>query len=120
MTGTLSVREYSIGVHLGCTAHEREKPQEVRVSLTLRFQTLPMACESDRLSDTVCYAKLCEIVRDASEQKHFETVEHLGWRIHEALKGLPSARVCRVVIHKVRPPIEDLRGGVRFELAEEA
>src|SRR4051812_30581294 len=74
---SLRLNEFSVMCRLGCSTQEQATPQEVRVSLNLEFARQPVACVSDRLEDTVCYARLCEIVRERATAKNYSTVEHL-------------------------------------------
>ena len=119
-TARMLVQGFSFQCHLGCLPSERELRQEVRLSLDIRFPSLPRACESDQLEDTVCYAKLCQSVKGLTEGKSYSTVEHLALEIHKELrKAIPEGCTWSLDIHKVHPPVEGLRGGVHFRLEED-
>jgi FolB domain-containing protein len=112
---TLEIRDYSVPVRLGCTEEERRIPQEVRFNIDLRFSSLPEACKNDALEDTVCYAEICIAVKQAATIKPFQTVEHLQHSVSEALRRKLRAEIqFRLRIHKVRPPVDGLLGGVFF------
>ena len=87
MTGAaqLTVSDYLVDVHLGCTAEERLVAQEVRVSVDLQFLQPPEACASDRLADTPCYALLCDEIKQVAEAGEFNTVERLAEQIYRRL-----------------------------------
>lgn len=112
---TLSVRDFSVRARLGCAPGERNEPQEVRISLDLTFPSHPLACASDRLADTVCYAEICARIRRRAETGEFHTVERLHAALRSEIEGAlsPEARF-RLRVHKPRPPIEGLLGGVIF------
>jgi dihydroneopterin aldolase len=120
----LEVRDFSVGVRLGCTPGERQVPQEVRFSADLIFAAPPRACGTDRLEDTACYARACEAIRDVATQAEYATVERLGAAALAALRQAldlqaPGSGISiRLRVHKVRPPIDGLLGGVIFELGD--
>jgi len=111
----LILKDLSCLVHLGCTEEERRAKQEVRISLRLGFREDLVVCQSDKLEDAVCYAMLSEEIFSTCELKDFCTVEHLAYLTHENLKKrLPVQIALRVEVHKVKPPISGLLGGVKF------
>lgn len=113
----LRIRDLSLQVHLGCTLAEQEQLQEVRVSVDIRFPEPPVSCRTDRLEDTICYAKISEALRAYSRTGAFWTVEKLAQGCFEILKEeARSAEALRVCVHKVKPPIDTLLGGVFFEI----
>lgn len=117
----LTIRDYSLWCHLGCSPEEREPQQEVRISLSLGFAQLPHACKSDQLSDTICYAEICRQMNLLVKEKHFQTVEHLSFAIREQLaQYLKTENTWRLTLHKVKPPIDGLLGGVTFEIDNQA
>jgi 7,8-dihydroneopterin aldolase/epimerase/oxygenase len=114
-SNSLSVKEISAQVSLGCSAEERAVLQEVRVSLDLIFLNKPKACETDLLDDTVCYAKLTDGVLKVCSQQSYQTVEHMAFRIFEELrKTVPQDVKLQVSMHKLHPPLASLKGGVFF------
>ncbi len=113
----LEVKDFSVHVHLGCTQKEREKAQEVRISINLVFPEAPPACATDQLKDTICYAHLCSALKDVCTQNEFCTIERLTSVMMGELKKLLSPTIVITLrVHKVRPPIDGLFGGVIFEL----
>lgn len=117
MKSILYIKDYSIYCHLGCLPEEQTNTQEVRVSFEVMFSKPVNACLSDRLEDTICYADLCRVFDLVANSKPFHTVEHLAWQIHEHVKTiLPGDNPWSLNVHKVQPPIDNLRGGVHFHL----
>ena len=116
---TLRFEDLEIRVRLGCGAEERRTPQEVRVAVTIRFDAPPGACRSDDLYDTVCYAELASALRARGAAREYRLIERLAADLLEVVRGLapPSARLA-LEVHKVRPPVAALAGGVRFEIDE--
>lgn len=118
---TLEMRDYLLMVHLGCIPEERKEKQSVLISLVFKFATSPAACTTDQLSDTICYAKLSAVMQDHVLNRSFHTIEYLAHSLYEALmdpilsRNQPVQFTLR--LHKVNPPIENLKGGVYFELS---
>ena len=106
-------------VRLGCGADERARPQAVDLDLAVRFAELPAACESDKLEDTVCYAELVERARERVRGRKFQLLERLAHELFAQLRPLvpPGAELC-LRVTKLRPPIEELSGGVSFALGD--
>jgi dihydroneopterin aldolase len=115
--GELTLEDLEIWVRLGCTAAERGTPQPVLLSVVLRFDAPPRACESDALSDTVCYSELSEIARSVAVAREFNTIESMAWEIGRAVRErLPGSVRMTLRLAKPRAPVPGLRGGVAFTL----
>ena len=103
-----------MAVHLGCSQEEREEAQEVRVSVRLQFVRTPLASVTDRLEQTVCYAKVCEVLAEVGGGRSFCLIEKLAEDCLKALKQeFPQVHI-QLDLHKVRPPVEGLLGGVSY------
>ncbi len=115
--GELSIEDLEMWVHLGCSAGERANPQPVLLSVALRFDAPPRACETDVLADTVCYAELSEIARGISAAREFNTVESMAWEIARGFRArLPGSVRMTLRLAKPRAPVAGLKGGVAFTL----
>jgi FolB domain-containing protein len=113
----LKVKDMSTWVRLGCTEAERTHTQEVKWTLEFEFNEVPAATETDRLSDTLCYAKSCEVLLSLTARGEYATVEKLGYEAFQRIKDLVGSKTqLRLHLHKVRPPIPHLEGGVVFTL----
>ncbi len=117
MEPRLSIHDLSLWCLLGCYAEERAQKQEVRVSLDLELVEAPLACQSDRLEDTFCYASLCDSMKAVVEGRAFQTIEYLSQQIVlKLVEKIPKRVRWRFKLHKLNPPIDGLKGGVSFEL----
>lgn len=102
-------------VRLGWGDEERRVPQPIDLSITIKFETPPAACETDHLDDTICYAKLSEAAREYCAERSFNLIERLGAQLFKVLREqLPSQAYLRVEVTKVSPPIAGLHGGATF------
>jgi dihydroneopterin aldolase len=111
----LDIRAYHTWVNLGTTPAERSQPQEVEFEVRVRFAEEPPATSTDRVEDTICYGSLCTTLETTARAKPYHLIESLGRAVFDALKPClaPGDRL-EVTVHKLRPPIENLRGGARF------
>ncbi len=111
----LRVHDLSLNVNLGVRAEERAVPQEVRVSLELRFASPPMAEQTDELADAICYSALCKHLRRVASAKEYGLIEHLAAASLEVLQThLEGRATIALKLQKVRPPIEGLLGGTSY------
>jgi dihydroneopterin aldolase len=113
----MEISEVSLQVHLGVSETERAVAQEVRLSMDLYWAEAPVACQTDKIEDALCYATLIASCQDIVENTSFATIEHLAHRFYQRLREVVPPTVRPVLrLHKVRPPVEGLRGGVFIEL----
>jgi dihydroneopterin aldolase len=108
----LRVQDLVLQVHLGCSAEERAKPQEVRVTLEFRFTEPPGGAVSDKIEEALCYAEVCTAVRRLTDSSEYCLIERLASEIYGVAAEMagPAAQTA-VRVHKVRPPVADLSGG---------
>ncbi len=112
----LRIGDLTLNVKLGCTAEERAVPQEVRLSVEIRFPLLPSGSFSDSLDETVCYAQVSRVLKEHCETREFKLIERIGVEGYSLLKELTKHQNLEISlqVHKVRPPVQDLQGGSHF------
>jgi dihydroneopterin aldolase len=116
---SLFLKDLSLPVRLGWPAEERAVPQEVRISLELRFPSPPPGTVSDDLEDTICYAELSESLRTLATSQEFKLLERLGAELFKAAKKEVRGRALLALeVKKVAPPLEGLLGGAIFRVGE--
>ena len=69
---------------VGCTALERGYPQLVKIDLAVDVDAT-RAAQSGKLSDTVCYAELVDLIRSLFSEQEFVLVEELGLAVIDAI-----------------------------------
>ena len=112
------IRDFRLELRLGWSAGERKRPQTVRFDIELRPPKPPRACRTDRLEDTVCYDEASQRLV-ALARREFKLLEHLAQEAHDALKGaLPKGVLIKIQVTKLKPPIRELAGDVRFFLSD--
>lgn len=108
----IKLNDLCLDVHLGWPEEERRHKQEISVSISLKFLSMPSSCETDDLQGTVCYAELIQGIAAHCEGKTYKLIEHLAYDIYQQIKSR-HAIDCRVSVSK-QPPIKHLRGGAVF------
>ena len=121
MIAELEIQAYRSWVRLGCSVEERAFPQEVELSLGITFRELPGGMKSDRLEQTLCYAEICQDMDAVCRKGEYALVERLADELIERIRARTGRQAgLDLRVHKLRPPIEGLRGGVVFRLREDA
>jgi dihydroneopterin aldolase len=123
-TAVLKVQEFSLFVHLGCSAEERRSLQEIRISFEFRFSKLPEACFTDEIEGTICYGSVSENLRAFYSSAEFNTIERLALGGYEILAKTAAeiatktstAPSFKIRVHKLKPPVDSLLGGAVFEI----
>lgn len=111
----LKLRELVLWVHLGCTSEEREKAQEVRVTVDLRFQQSPKGTFTDSLKDTICYAEISKAIQQRCQSREYQLIERMGFDIYGVVREIAGPAVqIGISVHKVRPPVDHLLGGTHY------
>ncbi len=103
----LSLRQFSLMIHLGCSEEERATPQKVLVDIVLHFDGLPKGSETDDLHDTFCYATLAKSIRKFCENKSFKLLEYFTHQLYIFIKNYLSQRNITITVTKF-PPTQNL------------
>ncbi len=116
---SLRISEFSLQVRLGCSQEERARAQEVRVSVEFRFVSPPQGINSDRLEDTICYARVCQSIRNLTDGREFALLEKLASDLMSILQEFSKGiALVALTVHKVLPPVEGLRGGTVYRIGD--
>lgn len=114
----MKIKNYEVGVSLGCTPAEQSLIQPVLFNIEIFFNTQVLAETSDRLQDSLDYVELTDVVKQVAEKKSYQMIEHLGFSVAIALKEkvastYPGSQMI-VRTHKLRAPVKNLRDGVEW------
>ena len=77
MNSTLQINKLILSINIGVTAEERATPQDIEFDISIHFNSLPKACSSDNINDTICYASLVKTIKSLCSNKEFHLIEHL-------------------------------------------
>lgn len=116
-TDAVFVRGIEFEGNHGYTAAERRSTRRFRVSLTLEL-SLAAAAQSDRISDTVDYFKVSEVVVALGTQSTYRLLEALAGAIARAIQELYPRVGITVELEKLTPPCPGVpaSSGVRIHL----
>jgi dihydroneopterin aldolase len=109
---SLILQNLAIEVRIGHTAAEREKAQTLQIDLTIQFTQLPLACQTDKLNDTICYDKLVNNIKTFCRNKTFALLEHLAYQLYKFIKNIIRENVKLNLQIKKQPPIENLSNSI--------
>ena len=89
--------------HHGCLADERSAGVHLDVDVEVRTDTLG-AARTDRVEDTIDYARMVETCRRVAEDDSYHLIETVAERLAEQILQEPRADWVRVRVAK-RPPL---------------
>jgi len=101
---TVEVNGLSLYTHHGVTAAERDVGQRLILDIRLELGEAD-ATVTDRLEDTVDYARVCEVAALVATQRSDKTLERLCAAIADRLLREFDAQAISVKASKPEPPI---------------
>ncbi len=101
--------------HCGVSEEERVVGQQLSVDVELTCD-LTRAIHSDRLQDTVDYARLSREIQAIGKESNFHLIESLAEKIAEKLLEDQRIESVLVRVKKPYPPCEAIHGGVSVAL----
>ncbi len=116
---TIEVSGLSLFTHVGVTAAEREVGQRLLLDLRLDVGECD-ATVTDRIEDTVDYAKVCETANLVAQQRSYKTLERLCAAIADRLLDQYDAHAVWVKAAKPEPPLALPVSEVSVEVWREA
>jgi dihydroneopterin aldolase len=116
----LEIKEIELMVKLGAEEHERRKAQKVLLDIEISHRSLPAACQTDELADTICYATVAHSVVQHVNLKEFKLVEHMAHSVLQIVKEKVSVgHSIRVRVHK-HPIVPGIKwAGISFAIEED-
>ncbi len=110
LVGTLALQDWQVMLHLGVSAAERAQPQSVAIDLQIQFTSLPPACQSDRLEETICYDQLLRSLKIRLEMQQYHLLEYLAYQLYRWVQELlpATAQLSYLKVTKLTPPIAGL------------
>jgi len=101
---TVEVNGLSLFTHVGVTAAEREVGQRLILDIRLELGEVD-ATVTDRVQDTVDYARVCEVAALVATQRSDKTLERLGAAVADRLLRDFDAQAVSVKAAKPEPPL---------------
>jgi dihydroneopterin aldolase len=117
ITDAVFVRGMEFEANHGYTEEERRSTRRFRLNLEMRA-TLTAPSESDRLSDTIDYRKVCEVAITIATGSTFHLLETLAGRIGRAIQEIYPGVEVILELDKLAPPCPGVPAscGVRLRL----
>ena len=103
MTDCVFVRGLEFEGNHGYTAAERRGTRRFRVNLTLQL-SLAAAAHSDKISDTVDYWKVSDVVVAIGTKSTFKLLEALAGAIGSRIQELYPTAAVEIELEKLAPP----------------
>lgn len=115
----LSIIDFRLWVHLGCSAEERFNPQPVSINIKFSFPSPPAGIYTDSIADSYCYTKALNAIKMLLTKKSFKIIEHLTASIYEVVgRSLHDNSYhdveLNITVTKISPPVADVLGGISF------
>lgn len=95
----IAIHELTARTYVGFVGWEREKKQEVCVSICLHAD-LSLACKTDKVDDSVDYKAVKARVLDLIESNRFLLIEKMAADIAELCLEVPRVERADVVVNK--------------------
>ena len=111
----LEINGLNLKIKLGLTEQERLKSQNVEFYISIEFQTIPKACNSDTIEETICYDNLVKLIQNFCEGKEFKLIEYLCNSLYQYLKTIYLEHQIKLKICK-KPPIKEIHGQCCFSI----
>lgn len=121
MTDCVFVRGLEFEGNHGYTAAERRGTRRFRVNLTLEL-ALAAAAVSDKISDTIDYWKVSEVVVAIGTKSTFKLLEALAGAIGARIQELYPSAAVTIELEKLAPPCPGVPAacGVKLHLPVKA
>ena len=116
---TVEISGLSLFTHVGVTAAEREVGQRLLLDLRLELGECD-ATVTDRIEDTIDYARVCDVVNLVAQQRSYKTLERLCAAVADRLLGQYEAQSVWIKAAKPEPPLALPVSEVSVELWREA
>jgi dihydroneopterin aldolase len=116
---TIEISGLSLYTHVGVSEAEREVGQRLLLDLRLDVGECD-ATVTDRIEDTIDYAKVCETVNLVAQQRNYKTLERLCAAIADRLLEQFELGAVWVKAAKPEPPLALVVGEVSVEVWREA
>tara|TARA_B100001250_G_C19519906_1_gene665536 strand:+ start:354 stop:719 length:366 start_codon:yes stop_codon:yes gene_type:complete len=113
--GTITLRDITVFAYHGCFAEERQIGAEYRLDVWVKGD-FSSAEKTDRLSETVDYVKLSDIVQQEMS-KPSKLIEHVSDRIiSKIFIFFPEVDFAGLVIKKPAPPMNVYADSVEYKI----
>ncbi|PHQ80202.1 MAG: hypothetical protein COB66_05305 [Coxiella sp. (in: Bacteria)] len=114
----LKLTDLKLSVNLGWPDDELAVPQDVFITIEIRYAQLPSACDSDDLAGTLCYDQLSQKLASVVAGKQFRLIERLAQALFNQVMLLLAPDDVLTLSLAKNPPMDNLAGAA-FTLTNE-
>lgn len=112
-TYTVFIQDMIIPFMIGVYDHEKEKPNNVRISVKVTLKT-PDPIMPDNLDEVICYDDLSQRIHMLTQQGHVQLIETLARQIGDICLSYPKAESAWVYVEKTGLRQGDERVGIEL------
>ncbi|MDR2645566.1 MAG: dihydroneopterin aldolase [Holosporaceae bacterium] len=118
MIRQLNIANYETYVILGNDPVEKLEKRNVNVHISLRFSQNNIACRTDNIENTICYAALVNFLDDKLRNAEFNLIEKMAQFLYDEISAyLNNASILKHVQVTKVAPVKNL-GSASFVCAD--
>jgi 7,8-dihydroneopterin aldolase/epimerase/oxygenase len=102
-SGVVKIRNVEFQANHGATAGERRSARRFQVDVDLTFD-MSRALESDRLTDTINYKDVCEVIVEIGTSRPYKLLERVAAAMMAAIHDRWPRATVLLELRKLHPP----------------
>lgn len=87
MNSILEIKKLVLPLNFGVGESERSDLQDIEFNIIIEFDSIPIACSSDKIEDALCYDQLVQEIKIFCTSKEFYLIEHLSFALYQYIKN---------------------------------
>ncbi len=119
MISILEIKQLRLKMAIGVTDEERSKMQDVEFNITINFESTPLGCKSDKITDTLCYDNLTQEIKTFCLNNKFHLIEHLSFELYNHIKAHHLYSKDKLALQVCKfAPVEEIKGQCCFTIKD--
>lgn len=120
MIHILEIKKLILSLYVGVEEDELSNPQDIEFNITIFLAAQPKACHSDHIEDTLCYAKITDIISLYCLNKKFHLIEYLCLQIFQQFKNNILSKNDKLIVQICKkPPLNSVKDKCCFTIKDE-
>ena len=113
----LEIHCFQLALKIGLNKKERLKPQKIAFDLTIYFLKPPKVYKTKKITETICYDRICNHIQNLTKGKVFFLMENMCDHVWKNIKKtLPKYCRLKLTVTKLNPPIPQLKKGASYTI----
>lgn len=83
----LDINNLEVSLSIGINEEELSCVQDLIINLTIYFLSPPRACNTEKISDTICYANVIDHIHDFCALKHYSLIESFANELFTSIRS---------------------------------